>query len=59
MLGQALAQSDDWREQLARIRVLDRHEVLAFVAIHCAASYKRTERHWSRTAFRAEPRRAG
>ena len=59
MLGQWLADAQDWREKLSRIRVLDRHELLAFVAIHCAASYKRTERHWSRTAFPAEPRRAG
>lgn len=58
MLGQALAE-EGGLEKLSRIRVLDRHEALAFAAMHCAASYKRTERHWSRTAFGASPRRAG
>jgi mannosyltransferase OCH1-like enzyme len=58
MLGQALAE-DGGLEKLSRIKVLDRHEALAYVAIHCAASYKRTERHWSRTAFRPDARRAG
>jgi tetratricopeptide (TPR) repeat protein len=31
--------------------VLDRRELFAAVAIHCAAGYKRTDRHWSNTAF--------
>lgn len=31
--------------------VLDRSEFLGFVAIHCLAAYKTSERHWSRTAF--------
>lgn len=56
ILGQALAKDLD---RLSRIRVLDRHEALASVAIHCSASYKRTDRHWSRTAFRPDARRAG
>lgn len=41
--------------------VLERHEFLAHVAIHCLAAYKATERHWSRTAFgrtRAQATRA-
>jgi mannosyltransferase OCH1-like enzyme len=31
--------------------VLDRRELFAAVAIHCAAGYKRTDRHWSNAAF--------
>jgi mannosyltransferase OCH1-like enzyme len=56
VLGQALAEPGGL-DRLSQIRVLDRHEALAFVAMHCAASYKRTDRHWSRTAFGAAPRR--
>ena len=53
-----LAEDDDLNARLRRIRVLDRHELLGFAAIHCVGAYKRTERHWSRTAFAAAPRRA-
>jgi len=35
----------------AGVVVLDRRELFQAVAIHCAAGYKRTERHWSNTAF--------
>ncbi len=38
-------------EMMMDCRILDRHEILAFAAIHCLAAYKATERHWSRTAF--------
>jgi tetratricopeptide (TPR) repeat protein len=31
--------------------VLDRRELFQAVAIHCGAGYKRTDRHWSNTAF--------
>jgi tetratricopeptide (TPR) repeat protein len=31
--------------------VLDRRELFQAVAIHCAAGYKRTDKHWSNTAF--------
>jgi tetratricopeptide (TPR) repeat protein len=31
--------------------VLDRRELFQAVAIHCGAGYKRTEKHWSNTAF--------
>ncbi len=33
------------------VLVLDRHELLQTVAIHCATSYKQSERHWSRSSF--------
>jgi tetratricopeptide (TPR) repeat protein len=31
--------------------VLDRRELFQAVAIHCGAGYKRTDKHWSNTAF--------
>jgi tetratricopeptide (TPR) repeat protein len=46
-----VADEAKWRERLSEILILDRHEMLATVSIHCLASYKATERHWSRTAF--------
>lgn len=33
------------------VRIIDRHQLSRFVAIHCLTGYKSTERHWSRTAF--------
>jgi tetratricopeptide (TPR) repeat protein len=57
-LGYWLGEEGAWRERAALIRVLDRHEMLGFAAIHCISSYKRTERHWSRAAFRASARSA-
>jgi len=33
------------------IAVLDRRELFRAVAIHCTAGYKRTDRHWTNTAF--------
>jgi hypothetical protein len=31
--------------------VLDRRELFRVIAIHCSAGYKKTERHWSNSAF--------
>ena len=33
------------------IAVLDRRELFRAIAIHCTAGYKRTNRHWTNTAF--------
>jgi hypothetical protein len=37
--------------------ILNRHELLAGVGVHCALGYKNTRRHWSRSAF-GQPRAA-
>jgi hypothetical protein len=42
---------------LARVRVLDRHELERVVATHCAVGYKQSRRHWLRASF--ERRRTG
>jgi tetratricopeptide (TPR) repeat protein len=39
-------------ERLKSMYVLERHELFKAVAIHCAAAYKHTPKHWSRTAFK-------
>ena len=59
LAGYLFADEGGWRERLAGVRILDRSEMLAYVAIHCHAGYKTTEKHWSRTAFgrSASPRR--
>ena len=47
-----LAEDTDRRLQNTAIR--ERHEVLGAVAMHCAAGYKTTNKHWSRAAFTAK-----
>jgi mannosyltransferase OCH1-like enzyme len=42
-------------ERLKAMYVLERHDMFKAVAIHCAAAYKHTSKHWSRTAFK-QPR---
>jgi tetratricopeptide (TPR) repeat protein len=42
-------------ERLKRMYILERHDLFKAVAIHCAAAYKHTPKHWSRTAFK-QPR---
>ncbi|ALN74909.1 tetratricopeptide repeat protein [Aureimonas sp. AU20] len=37
--------------EVADLRIVSRHTLSRFVAIHCLTGYKSTERHWSRTAF--------
>ena len=39
----------EWQSKMKSIRVLDRHELLASVAIHCLANYKHTALHWSKS----------
>jgi tetratricopeptide (TPR) repeat protein len=52
-LGRYLAADEGaWLARLSNIRVLDRHEMLSYSAIHCLSAYKHTEKHWSRTAFK-------
>ena len=41
--------SGSWLE---RTMIRELHEMQALVEIHCPAAYKRTDRHWSRTARR-------
>ena len=36
---------------LARVRILDRHELERVVATHCAVQYKQSRRHWLRASF--------
>ena len=49
----------NWRSVIAETVVLDRHELLKILAMHCVTSYKHTVRHWSRTAFGARKRLLG
>ncbi|WP_062221451.1 tetratricopeptide repeat protein [Aureimonas sp. D3] len=37
--------------EVSDLRVVSRHTLSRFAAIHCLTAYKSTERHWSRTAF--------
>jgi mannosyltransferase OCH1-like enzyme len=41
----------NWHSVAAEAVVLERHELLEMLAMHCVTSYKHTSRHWSRTAF--------
>ncbi|MDI9847777.1 tetratricopeptide repeat protein [Rhodoblastus sp. 17X3] len=43
------------QDRLKTMYVLERHDLFKAVAIHCAAAYKHTPKHWSRTAFK-QPR---
>jgi tetratricopeptide (TPR) repeat protein len=48
--------SEDSREYLKSINILERHELLARVGIHCFAAYKHTHQHWSRASYRHRKR---
>lgn len=39
------------REGFSGMAIMARHEMLHYAAIHCATSYKHTDKHWSRSAF--------
>jgi tetratricopeptide (TPR) repeat protein len=40
------------QDRLKNMYILERHDLFKAVAIHCAAAYKHTPKHWSRTAFK-------
>lgn len=40
-------------EGLSGITVLTRADMLRYAAIHCATSYKHTDKHWTRSSFNA------
>jgi mannosyltransferase OCH1-like enzyme len=50
------AERESWRQRLHGISVLDRHELLDYVAIHCLTSYKHTRKNWLRSSFPARAR---
>jgi mannosyltransferase OCH1-like enzyme len=51
LLTRAFGQVVTTQGELAGVVVLDRRALFQAVAIHCAAGYKRTDKHWSNTAF--------
>jgi tetratricopeptide (TPR) repeat protein len=51
LLTRAFAQYVAERDAGSDIAVLDRRQLFQAVAIHCAASYKSTDLHWSNTTF--------
>jgi tetratricopeptide (TPR) repeat protein len=50
--------AEDIPARLAKVRVLERHELARCVAIHCMTSYKYSQKHWSRGSFnkRGQPK---
>jgi mannosyltransferase OCH1-like enzyme len=50
-LVETLTQDDSWRAALKRVAILHRGKLSQGVASHCIVAYKRTGRHWSRSAF--------
>jgi mannosyltransferase OCH1-like enzyme len=44
--------AEDLPARISSILILERHQLFEAVAIHCAAAYKHTKKHWSRTTFK-------
>jgi mannosyltransferase OCH1-like enzyme len=50
-LVEVLIKNPSWRAVLKRVAILDRGKLAQGVASHCMTAYKKTSRHWSRSAF--------
>src|SRR5262249_42863884 len=57
-LAGTIAEAASSAEFLAHTIVFERRELGQAVAAHCQANYKRTQKHWLRSAFPSRPTRA-